>query len=219
MSLSKKTSVNRRHFLMTTAVGAAALAATPAAKRPVRGAQQAPKDVYCVVTGQNERGKSVFVQKKAIQPVTVALFPGYEFHRVWGSDATPELPSDGTPPAEPRYFPPTHGFRFGFFTLPPASSTTPKQLDQAAAIQEVQQKLPGMLEVLEPAHPGMHTTDTVDFDVVISGEVYLELDDGAEVHLKAGDCVIQNGTRHAWHNRSSEKCVIAVTLVGGQRKS
>jgi hypothetical protein len=60
-----------------------------------------------------------------------------------------------------------------------------------------------MMELLEPAHPGMHISDTVDLDVIVSGEVYVELDDGAEVRLKAGDCVIQNGTRHAWHNRSS----------------
>ena len=58
----------------------------------------------------------------------------------------------------------------------------------------------------------------VPFFVVVSGEVYLELDDGAEVHLSAGDCVIQNGTRHAWHNRSSEKCVISVALIGAARK-
>jgi len=176
-------------------------------------------DIYCVVTGQDERGKSVFVQKKPIKPVTLALFPGYEFHRIWGSDATPELPCDGTPSPQPRYFPPTHGFRFGFFTLPPESATSLERLPEAAAIEELQQKLPGMIEALEPDHPGMHTTDTVDFDVVISGEVHLELDDGAEVHLKAGDCVIQNGTRHAWRNRSSEKCVIAVTLVGAERQS
>jgi quercetin dioxygenase-like cupin family protein len=77
--------------------------------------------------------------------------------------------------------------------------------------------LPGMAEVLETDNPGMHTTDTVDFDVILSGEIYLELDDGAEVLLKAGDCVVQNGTRHAWRNRSSENCVIAVTLVGAAR--
>jgi hypothetical protein len=75
-----------------------------------------------------------------------------------------------------------------------------------------------MMEVLGRDHPGMHRTDTVDFDVVVSGEVYLELDDGAEVCLKSGGCVIQNGTRHAWHNRSSEKCVIAVAIVGAMRK-
>jgi len=52
---------------------------------------------------------------------------------------------------------------------------------------------------------------------VLSGEVWLELDDGAEVHLRPGDCVIQNGTRHAWRNRSTEPCVIAVALVGAVR--
>jgi uncharacterized cupin superfamily protein len=53
----------------------------------------------------------------------------------------------------------------------------------------------------------------------VFGEAYLELDNGAAVHVKAGDCVMQNGTRHAWHNRSAENCVIAVTLVGAERKA
>jgi hypothetical protein len=75
-----------------------------------------------------------------------------------------------------------------------------------------------MIDVLDLDHRGIHITDTVDFDVIVSGEVHLELDDGAEVLLKSSDCVIQNGTRHAWHNRSSEKCVVAVTLVGAERK-
>ncbi|HVO80038.1 MAG TPA: cupin domain-containing protein [Terriglobales bacterium] len=175
-------------------------------------------DIRCVVTGQNESGKSVIVRCAPVQPVSLALLPGYEFYRLWGSDSIPELPSDGTPPPHPRYFPPRNGFRFGFFTIPPDTKTSLEQVDTASAFAEIQQKLPGMIEVLEPDHPGMHTTDTVDFDVVISGEVVLEVDDGTEVLLKAGDCVIQNGTRHAWHNRSSEKCVIAVTLVGAERK-
>ena len=76
-----------------------------------------------------------------------------------------------------------------------------------------------MIDVLEPDHPGMHTTDTVDFDVILSGEVVLELDDGAEVLLKAGDCGLQNGTRHAWHNGSTQNCVIAVALVGAVRRA
>jgi hypothetical protein len=52
-----------------------------------------------------------------------------------------------------------------------------------------------MIDVLERDHAGIHTTDIVDFDVIVLGEVYLELDDGAEAFLKAGDCVIRNGTR------------------------
>ncbi len=175
-------------------------------------------DIYCVVTGQSESGKSLIMRNTPIKPVCLALFPGYEFHRIWGSDSIPELPSDGTPPPQLRYFPPKSGFRFGFFTIPPDTTTRVDRISTASALEEIQHKLPGMIDVLEPDHPGMHTTDTVDFDVIVSGEVYLELDDGAEVLLKAGDCVIQNGTRHAWHNRSSEKCVISVAIVGAERK-
>jgi len=176
-------------------------------------------DIKCVVTGQNKSGKSVVVRSHPIQPITLAMLPGYEFHRLWGSDSVPQLPSDGTQPAHPRYFPAANGFRFGFFTLPPDTKAGLDQLAVTGALEEIQQKLPGMVEVLEPDHPGMHTTDTVDFDVVVSGEAYLELDDGAQVFLRAGDCVVQNGTRHAWHNRSAENCVIAVTLVGAGRKA
>ena len=96
-------------------------------------------------------------------------------------------------------------------------STKVEPIVNPAALQEMGQKLPGVLDVMERDHPGMHTTDSVDFDVVVFGEVVWELDDGAEVVLKAGDCVIQNGTRHAWHNRSAENCVIAFSLVGAER--
>ena len=61
-------------------------------------------EIHCVVTGQNKSGKSVVVRNAPIKPVSLALLPGYEFHRIWGSDSIPELPSDGTPPPQPRYF-------------------------------------------------------------------------------------------------------------------
>jgi mannose-6-phosphate isomerase-like protein (cupin superfamily) len=177
------------------------------------------RDLRCVVTGQSKSGKSIVVSQDRLQPITVALMPGCEFYRLWGSDSMVTLPSDGTPSPQPQYFPPKNGFRFGMFTLPPATSTSPRPSPSSSLVQEAEQKLPGVLQALEPDHPGMHTTDTVDFDVVVFGEVVLELDDGAEVLLKAGDCVIQNGTRHAWHNRSSEKCMIAFSLVGADRKT
>ena len=56
---------------------------------------------------------------------------------------------------------------------------------------------------MEPDAPGMHATQTVDYDIVIEGDLCLELDDGVEVRLPTGSCVVQHGTRHAWHNRSS----------------
>ena len=65
----------------------------------------------------------------------------------------------------------------------------------------------------------MHTTDTVDINIIVSGEIWMELDDSKEVHLKAGDCVIQNGTRHAWNNRSNEDCIIFSACIKAQRDS
>jgi quercetin dioxygenase-like cupin family protein len=81
----------------------------------------------------------------------------------------------------------------------------------------VEAKLPGMLARMEPDNPGMHTTDTIDFEVVVSGEVVLELDDGAERVLRPGDTVVQNGTRHRWANRRAEPAVVAVILLGAHR--
>jgi mannose-6-phosphate isomerase-like protein (cupin superfamily) len=169
-----------------------------------------------VVTGRDADGKSVFVSDEPIVPVTLQLLPGAEFHRLWGADETPKLPTDGTPTSQHAYFPPAGGFRWGFFTLPPESQAAPENIDIAAALQELEEKLPGMAQHMEPDHPGMHTTDTVDFEVVLSGEIVLELDDGAEVTLKPGDTVVQNGTRHAWHNRGDVPAVIAVCIIGAQ---
>ena len=170
-----------------------------------------------VVTGVTAEGKSVFVSDGEVEPVRVSLSPGSAFHRLWGSDSVPQLPTDGAPPPQPRYFPPAGGYRFGFFTPPPEGETPPADLDFTAALAEFHENLPGMLDVMEPGSPGMHTTDTVDLDLVISGECFLELDDGAEVRLGPGDAVIQNGTRHHWHNRGSEPCLLFVTLIGAER--
>ena len=63
----------------------------------------------------------------------------------------------------------------------------------------------------------MHTTDTVDIVLVLSGEITLELDDGVQVHLQAGDTVVQNGTRHAWRNTSAEPCTLAGAQIGAVR--
>jgi quercetin dioxygenase-like cupin family protein len=86
-----------------------------------------------------------------------------------------------------------------------------------AALAEFEEKLPGLAQHLEVDHPGMHTTATIDFEVVLSGTVTLELDDGAKMSLGPGDTVVQNGTRHAWRNPFSEPCRMVVFLVGAER--
>jgi mannose-6-phosphate isomerase-like protein (cupin superfamily) len=81
-------------------------------------------------------------------------------------------------------------------------------------LAEFEQKLPGMAEHLEPADPGMHTTASIDFGVVVSGQATLELDDGAKVALNPGDTYVQNGTRHRWSNTGDVPAVLAVALIG-----
>ncbi len=81
----------------------------------------------------------------------------------------------------------------------------------------MEQKLPGLAALMEPDHPGTHTTDTIDFDVIISGEVWLELDHGARVLLRAGDCVVLNGCRHSWVNESDAPCTMVTALIGAER--
>jgi mannose-6-phosphate isomerase-like protein (cupin superfamily) len=87
-------------------------------------------------------------------------------------------------------------------------------LDIEAALAAFEESLPGLAAHLEPDNPGMHTTATVDYEYIVSGSVVLELDDGVEVELHAGDTVVQNGTRHAWRNRTDEPCLLVVVLIG-----
>jgi quercetin dioxygenase-like cupin family protein len=65
-----------------------------------------------------------------------------------------------------------------------------------------------------PGGPGrMHRTETLDYVIILSGEVDMEMDEGSSVHLKAGDVVIQRGTYHSWINRGTETCRVAFVLV------
>jgi len=174
-------------------------------------------DVRRVVTGHDAEGRAVFVEDEQVAPVTLALLPGMEYHLLWGSDGTCHFPDEGTRPQRGRYFPPVGGFRVGFFSIPPdGGAGAPADLDIAAALAEFEQKLPGLAEHLEPEEPGMHTSATVDFGVVLSGQPTLELDDGATVTMSPGDTYIQNGTRHRWSNRGDVPAVLAVTLIGAE---
>ncbi len=172
-----------------------------------------------VVTGHDAAGKAVFASDSLVEPVTTDLSPGSSFHLLWNGDEAPRFPDDGSRPAPTTYFPAVGGFRFGFFTLPPVDDPGPApDVDIAKAIADLDAALPGLLAHNEPDAPGMHTTSTIDFEVVLSGEVVLELDDGATVHLRPGDTVVQNGTRHRWSNPGTEPATLAVFLVGAHHE-
>lgn len=174
-------------------------------------------DIRRVVTGHSDQGKAVFVSDEMVPPVTLALLPGNEFHRLWGADSKASFPDDGARPSAESYLPPIDGFRFGFFTIPPNDGAgAPADLDVEAAIEEFKVKLPGLGEHLETDHPGMHATATIDYGIVISGEAILELDDREKVTLRPGDTYIQNGTRHRWSNKGDVPAVVAITLLGAK---
>jgi mannose-6-phosphate isomerase-like protein (cupin superfamily) len=176
-------------------------------------------DFRRVVTGHDAEGRAIFVSDERVAPTTLELLPEYEFHRLWGADEAPSFPDAGMMPPHNTYFPPVGGFRFGFFTLSPGGVAAGRDLDMGAAVAELDRKLPGMAQYMEPDGSGMHTTPTVDFEVVLSGEVILELDDGAEVRLRPGDTVVQNGTRHRWRNEGAAPATIAFFICGAHHTS
>ena len=171
-----------------------------------------------VVTGHTSDGKSTIASDTEVDVIRFSQLRGSEYYKLWGADETPTFPDDGSPPPYSTYFPPVGGFRFVIFTIPPESVERLETLDLKAVVAEMEEKMPGSTKYFEKDNPGLHTTDTIDFEYIISGEVWLELDDGKKVKIQAGDTVVQNGTRHAWHNKGSEPCRMVICLIGAHRR-
>jgi mannose-6-phosphate isomerase-like protein (cupin superfamily) len=171
-----------------------------------------------VVTGFDSQGKSVFVSDGAAQRnVMTESLPDLALAEMWATEATPpELPPAAGDPtvSMTSFLPSPGGSRFRLCRFPGLSD---RPFDAQAFRTEYARKAPGLAHSMEEEDVGMHTTDTVDYGIVISGAISLELDDGATVDLKQGDCVVQNGTRHAWRNRSTEPCVMAFIMIGAKR--
>ena len=96
--------------------------------------------------------------------------------------------------------------------------------DGDAALKKVGTTLPGgtvfrVVEFSPGVSPRVHRTDSIDYAVVISGEIDMELEKGKEVHLKAGDVLVQRGTVHNWINRGKTPCVIAFSLIDAKPAS
>lgn len=95
-----------------------------------------------------------------------------------------------------------------------ASGATPEQVRA-----EAEERHPGLADGLASDSSGMHTTDSVDYAICVDGELWLELDDGAAVHVTPGTFVVQRGTRHAWRNRSDDHCTMIYVIIGASRIS
>ncbi|MNP49283.1 Cupin domain protein [compost metagenome] len=89
----------------------------------------------------------------------------------------------------------------------------PADFDPVAAGAELCARMPGLAERFEAEKPGFHRTDTLDYGVVLEGEVTLELDGGRTTVLRQGDIVVQVGTRHAWRNTGNKPARLFFVLV------
>ncbi|MEU6261480.1 cupin domain-containing protein [Streptomyces sp. NPDC047043] len=174
-----------------------------------------------IVTGHTDSGKEAVLADDEVPAVTTAIQPGVTVHRVWELDRTPTLPVTEVPETHlGPMFPDPGGLRFGFISIAAGVSyelpadLTPEAIGAAAA--EAEQKLPGMAAAFDRSRPGMHTTHSADFIVVVSGEGRMRTDDGTEVRLRPGDCVVQNGTAHVWLNDGDEPFVFAYSLAGAR---
>lgn len=172
-----------------------------------------------VVTGELN-GKSVFVSDGPIPRTHVyKAVLGFETALGWSTPHTPALPCKGDDPtlASATVMPNPLGTTMIVVQFPPDSIFESPGFDPEKAGEEYASALPGLAETFDTDGSGMHQTNSIDYDVIVSGELWLELSGGETKHLKAGDIVIQNGTKHAWRNKSSQPATMVAVLIGGKR--
>ncbi len=180
-----------------------------------------PTSLRRVVTSHDERGRAV-VTSDGPAPWSKVFehTPGFASTLAWVTGAPPRLPFDGKDPTldVKTFVPPAGESRFIIVTFPPDSVFARPDFDFAASAREQAEQSPGLVDLFEPDNPGMHTTPTVDYCIVLDGEIWLELDDGKTTHLKPHDVVIQNGTRHAWRNKGDKPVTMAFILMGASNR-
>ena len=174
-----------------------------------------------LIVTSDRNGKSSVGVDRLIPSASFASVPGFDPALIWGTAATPSVPWDGRNVADERksVLPEVGETRLMMVTFPPDSVMMSSDFNPAAAGAEYMSRLPGLAERFEPESPGMHTTDTVDYGILMEGEISLELDDGEVVALKPGDVVVQNGTRHAWRNGGSRPATLSFVLIGANRSN
>jgi len=160
-----------------------------------------------VVTGTLPDGTAAFVRDGPPPHVVGSTAPAsVETALLWASDGPILLPSDGgeTTRLDRPFFPDVGGTRFLVMHYQPGFG-----MDEPAPADEPLTEAPS-------ARLYLHETTTVDYAIVISGEIRAVLPSGEERALSAGDVLVQNGVSHAWRNRSAEVAVVAFVIVGAQ---
>jgi hypothetical protein len=167
-----------------------------------------------VVTGHDKNGKAVILRDD-VPEVTVRARTGTKSQQMW---ITEQCPAEEVTAADPTHKikgtnPPLTGSIFRILEIPPENSYPPRTEADAEEHRKATGVEVGPLG--KGKHPGMHRTHSIDYALILDGEIDMMLDD-SEVHCRTGDVVIQNGTNHAWVNRSNAPCTIAFILVGAK---
>lgn len=175
--------------------------------------------IHRVVTGHDADGRALVTSNGALPTVVeIAAIPDTVFHEVWSTGATPASVDNGPDPTLGPIVlpPPRHGTRMRFVDIPPDSADYLAHGAERmhAAFSQIGDAQASTVRADSP-HPLMHRTESVDYGVVIAGEMTLVLDD-SEVVLQAGSVVVQRGTNHAWANRSGKPCRMLFVLLDGR---
>jgi hypothetical protein len=170
-----------------------------------------------VVTGHDDAGKAVVERDGPAPNVRVREGAGFVSTLVWVTDETPALGSLRIDRADRTIgtAPPPNGTILRIVDFPPVTPDV-EQISQQDLLRAMGIDAQALTrhDGAKARHPYMHRTKSVDYGIILSGEIDMLLDD-SEVHLKAGDVVIQQGTNHAWVNRSDTFCRIAFVLIDG----
>lgn len=173
-----------------------------------------------VVTGHDKSGKAVVLSDGAVPVVhSNPMRPGQLSYEVWKTSAMPiPLPAQEPEPTggKRQLHPVAGGTVFRISEVPPESDAirnmTPEQSRAAFAASNAED---ASTWGRGGRHPLMHRTETVDYAVVLEGEITLIMDEG-DVKLKAGDVVIQRGTNHAWRNHTDKPTRMLYVLMDGR---
>ena len=173
-----------------------------------------------VITGHDSKGRAIVISDGLAPAVrTNPLRPGHISVDLWKTSASPVVLSanEADPTLGPKQIhPPPHGTLIRISEIAPETEAI-RNLppDRAREVFKSMGNEGASTFGRGGRHPFMHRTETIDYAVVLAGEIVLLLDD-EDVHLKAGDVVIQRGTNHAWSNRSNQPCRMLYVLIDGE---
>jgi hypothetical protein len=169
-----------------------------------------------IVTGHDANGRSVFLQDGPAPRVFAPQgMPSFALTELWQTTRMPAsnrgVADAAGPELEVTLPPPRHGTMFRIVEFPPDQEMA--GADVAAVFEEFGGG--HALDRGQARHPGMHKTATVDYALVIEGEIWAMMDEG-ETLMRPGDVLIQRGTNHAWSNRSNAPCRVAFILIDAE---